>query len=1066
MAPTDSAEFKYAGLTKDKKSAIYVLTKTDASGHVYKATIFDTDKDGFDAHDTIKIDKGALKKSIFTPAEIKKAIQTASTRGKAGYDEKDNKRKPDDVKNLNEVPKSAKDNLSEAEGTEYTLESFMNFDKPAEEAKSEDTAKKADNTPPAPENPPSDPNTIMRDATKPVDVNSYDAGFAGYRNMVYADSYVNALMMGNTEYMGDIGFSFGMPMGAMFGLPSLGGLLGGLFGGILGSLFGGRSSGGGLFSGLLGGLFGGFLGGLFSGPSQEEYPAQPYAQYTPQQASSDPAPPAPAAQAPAPAPQPTQAAAPAPAPQPAQAAAPAPAPAPAPTAQPASTAKQPAATASAPQPAPVAAQSSTPVTQAGQSPVPAPEVGEDMRHTANGGIYRLAIKDATTVEGVDKILADANKYITDNKLNAQQQKKFGISEVITEAAKRKNELATGKALKPLVKPQGASTSVPGAPPAAAPASAPVVPPPPAAVPPVSASANIAASSATDDVAGTVNTEEFNAQYKLFSEQNDAAKDDSSRVQILSKINKYQQDKKLPDAYKKTLDVLRVNVVNNITPAPSSSTSQGKTQVSDQAFWSQIDTFNKQFNSADNDSSKRLQCLRELRRYEIDHDLNAGQTDNLNKEKALLARIISEKSLPGPVPVASSAPAVVPKALPAPAPVVSPPPAPSVNTPEECPTSANDPTPVGDASVDGNSMNPSVSSETPLASRASAPASAEPQGELRFKSTVAGFRSEIQTAGNDSVKLNVILRKINDYMKKNDKRLTDAYKKELEALKAEITNKTKAKSTSAAPAKAEDKKPAPAPAPVAPPAAEVKPAPAAPPKEEDALMQRALVKPETSEASAPHAKPTPVALTPPPVEVPAPTALKVESSVAQAPDDNASKLPKIKDDALNSILKAAHEKAYSNLMPTLPMHAENNETVTRQVYSKFENRDASISPQLLAEDSFSDLDKVEKEYTLTPEQQKGIKAIRDVLTLEVKTSEYLSSKVNYTSEESRMKSMATADKLFTALQALKTNPDSAQYKKDFGQIKAALIYKSQKSFSGLATENLNKYKDKMQEWNKL
>lgn len=272
-------QFQYKRLPNEKNGKAYILKKKDDEGNTYTVTIFDTDKDGFDSHDSIKFSKGAIKKSIFTPEEIKKAVQRGN-RAKSGYDEKDSVRASKAPDNLKEMPKSTiesggKYKLNAEEETDYTLESFMNFDKSAEAQKD----KPADDAKKTPENGGNnkdaasnvtetqvfDPRVLMYEPPSPMQ----DPGFGLMLSQVQTSSFSDAMLMGTSDFGGFCG-TFGGGFGGGFG--GFGGL-----GLMFGTMFGGGAGGIGAF---FGSLIGSLVGNLFCRPS---HPEQGYAQYAPQQ---------------------------------------------------------------------------------------------------------------------------------------------------------------------------------------------------------------------------------------------------------------------------------------------------------------------------------------------------------------------------------------------------------------------------------------------------------------------------------------------------------------------------------------------------------------------------------------------------------------------------------------------------------------------------------------------------------------------------------------------------------------------------------------------------------------
>lgn len=283
---TDATEFKWSN--RKNGNPTYVLEKT-VKGKKYTVTIMDTDKDGcFDAHDSMKFSDGAA--SIFNAEDIKKAVLKGTKPNddsKKGYDETDSNRSGKTDNSVKEMPKIEKDKdgkyqIKAEANTEYTLESFMNYDKSAE-AQKDKPADGANKTPEnggnnkdasssAPETQVFDPRVLMYEPPSPMQ----DPNFGLMLSQVQTNSYSDSMLMGASDFggfCGTFGGGFGgfggfgapmmMPMGGLFG-----GLLGGMCGGIFGGLFGGHGGfSRGFGAGFLGGMLGGLFGGMFNTPS-------------------------------------------------------------------------------------------------------------------------------------------------------------------------------------------------------------------------------------------------------------------------------------------------------------------------------------------------------------------------------------------------------------------------------------------------------------------------------------------------------------------------------------------------------------------------------------------------------------------------------------------------------------------------------------------------------------------------------------------------------------------------------------------------------------------------------
>lgn len=298
---TEATEFKWS----NRKNGItsYVLEKKNNKGKVIATvTIIDTDKDGgFDAHDSMKFSDGAA--SIFSADEIKKAVLKGTKPGKdeSGYDATDSNRFGKVSNNVKELPKIEKDKdgkyqIKAEKDTEYTLESFMNFDKEAEAQKD----KSADGANKTPEKDGNNKDSDSQSTEIPLfdhriltdDGPSFmhDPDFNLRLNHVYTSSVADSMLMGAPEvggFCGPFGSSFGGGFGGFggFGAPMMfpmgplfGGLIGGACGGLFGGLFGGRGGfSTGFGAGFLGGIFGGLFSGMFSTPSYS-YPQMSYQQ--------------------------------------------------------------------------------------------------------------------------------------------------------------------------------------------------------------------------------------------------------------------------------------------------------------------------------------------------------------------------------------------------------------------------------------------------------------------------------------------------------------------------------------------------------------------------------------------------------------------------------------------------------------------------------------------------------------------------------------------------------------------------------------------------------------------
>lgn len=422
---------------KSKKGKEYILTKKDEeTGKIYTVTIFDTDKDGFDAHDTIKFGKDSL--SIFKPEDIKNSIKQGA-RSKPGYEEKDD-RKVD----LKEIAKSTDGKLNAEEGTEYTLKSFMEFNKTEDAAKGNTDAskkdkpaddKKAPNGTPAPDSGILDVRNYLPNMTPATNMSGMD----GLLSMVHQSAYNDATQWdanGYTNLMcgADSGLFNGVSNDFGGGYGGYGGGYGGgffsMFGGGLFSMFAPMFLGGtGGLGFLVGGLVGGLLSNLFGGSGQEQYPppqyyAPPQQYYAPQEQAPQPPAPAqapaqalapevaPVAQAIPPAPTPAPVVAPATAPAPVEQAPTSSAEAPAPVTQ--ATPEATVSVTSAPAPTP-AAPTSAPVSDSTSTPAPAkaPVSQENLAKKFNDWQNKatVALSNNSSIEAFDML--DAQKLASD-----------------------------------------------------------------------------------------------------------------------------------------------------------------------------------------------------------------------------------------------------------------------------------------------------------------------------------------------------------------------------------------------------------------------------------------------------------------------------------------------------------------------------------------------------------------------------------------------------------------------------------------------------------------------------
>lgn len=312
MSKADTAGFEFKGRINNNTGKKYEMVKT-IDGEKYIITIMDTDNDGFDAKDTIKISKGNI--SVFASKEVRNAVlKGIKGNDDNGYDAIDSNRPKKN--NLKEIPTLGKgdEKLKADKDVEYSLESFMNFDK-AEETQKDKPAPEANKAPEkdakkdaagssAPETQVFDPRVLINDGPSPM----HDPGFGLMLNQVYTSSVADSMLMGGSDYgsfCGPFGGGFGggfgfgapmmMPMSPLFG-GLIGGACGGIFGGLFGGLFGGRNGfSTGLGAGFLGGMLGGLFGSMFSTPSYS-YPQASYQQggypqyYAPQEQYYTPVP--------------------------------------------------------------------------------------------------------------------------------------------------------------------------------------------------------------------------------------------------------------------------------------------------------------------------------------------------------------------------------------------------------------------------------------------------------------------------------------------------------------------------------------------------------------------------------------------------------------------------------------------------------------------------------------------------------------------------------------------------------------------------------------------------------
>lgn len=442
MAKADTAGFEFTGRISGTAGKKYEMVKT-VDGEKYTITIMDTDGDGFDAKDTIKLSKGNI--SVFAAEEVRKAVLNGIPKkgeNDKAYEEADSRAKNDKLKEMPKV-ENGSDKLKTEANVEYTLESFMNAGKPVDakdkltpEANKtpENVEKKGDATGP---NPPETTALDFRFLMQDEPLHTYNPGFGLNLGAVQSSSYADVMCMNIPDFggMGGFGggfadgFSFGAPIGGMFGL--------GGFGSFFGSILGGGAGG-------LGAFFGSLIGSLFCRPS---YPEQGYAQYAPQQGYQPqeqyyPAPPEAATpQAPQAPAAPTQVA-------------PAPVAQPAPTAQPAIKKQDAPATSTTIPPTSTSAPATAPTATATSNAAPtasaaAPAPAAAPAATPTGGIQ----PQEGTIEGVKEKMGNYSTKIDElqSKYNESIGKGSTYSRHINYLTQLNGRMATVEALNPTSK---------------------------------------------------------------------------------------------------------------------------------------------------------------------------------------------------------------------------------------------------------------------------------------------------------------------------------------------------------------------------------------------------------------------------------------------------------------------------------------------------------------------------------------------------------------------------------------------------------------------------------------